>query len=250
MYKIDIVDDEKAACARLEAMILKYGEKNGKEFEIRKYNDPKIYLGDKTNADIIFLDVDMSGMNGIELAEKIRESRYDVIIIFCTNLQQFAIEGYRVNAFGFIVKPISEYNFRFYFDKALDRLKSDRESNEKMNLKIVGGVKTVQIQNIYYVEVKLHNLYYHVRTRGEDGKLQESVIRDRGILREIEEQLKGFDFARCGISFLVNLSYVSSIQGNCVQLPTGELPLTRKYKKEFMEAYMRFLMKRKEVIFK
>jgi len=250
MYKIDIVDDERSACTRLENMILKYGEKHGKEFEIRKFNDPKIYLGEKINADIIFLDVDMSGMNGIELAEKIRESRYDVIIIFCTNLQQFAIEGYKVNAFGFIVKPVSEYNFKFYFDKALDRLESDRESNEKMNLKIVGGVKTVQIQNIYYVEVKLHNLYYHVKVRGDNGDLQEAVIRDRGILRECEEKLKGFDFARCGISFLVNLSYVTAIEGNAVYLPIGELPLTRKYKKEFMDAYMCFLMKRKEVILK
>ena len=78
--------------------------------------------GALSEQDVIFLDIDIPGMSGMDIAHKIRETRPDVIIIFCTNLQQFALNGYEVDAFGFIVKPIKEYSFDFFMDKAIKKL--------------------------------------------------------------------------------------------------------------------------------
>ena len=86
MYRISIVDDEGAACVRLESMITDYGQKHGYEYELSRYGSAEEYLaaGDD-DSDIIFLDIDMPGVSGLDLAKKIRETRDDVILIFLTD---------------------------------------------------------------------------------------------------------------------------------------------------------------------
>ena len=130
MYKVSVVDDEQAVCDRLEGLINAYGTAHGAEFEVRKFTDANAYLAaHDEESDVIFLDIDIPGMSGMDIAHKIRETRPDVIIIFCTNLQQFALNGYEVDAFGFIVKPIKEYSFDFFMDKAMKKLARVRRSN-------------------------------------------------------------------------------------------------------------------------
>lgn len=112
MIRIGIVDDEKEARARLRQTIRRFEKQYCMELDVREFEGPLAYLSKKDNAcDILYLDIDMPQMSGMELAEKIREADQDVILIFCTNLQQFAVNGYSVGALGFIVKPIQWYSF-------------------------------------------------------------------------------------------------------------------------------------------
>lgn len=241
MYRISIVDDEGAACVRLESMITDYGQKHGYEYELSRYGSAEEYLaaGDD-DSDIIFMDIDMPGVSGMELAKKIRETRDDVILIFCTNLQQFALNGYEVEALGFIVKPVGQYSFDLFMDKAMKRLSNGMvpAGTGSIHLKTVGARKLVNVNDIGYVEVRRHKLFYHIYRRETEA---EEVIQIRGSMQDAENKLAQYGFVRCSIGYLVNLSHIMSIKGSEVYLPQTILTVSRNYRKPFMEAFMRRL---------
>ena len=240
MYKICVVDDEPDVCDRIGDLLKKYGETFAAEFEVQKFNSAAAYLAaDDADSDIIFLDIDMPETNGMELARKIRGRRPDVIIIFCTNLQQFAINGYEVAAFGFIVKPVQWYSFVFYMDKAVQRLSKVRGGGPYL-IKTAGGQRLVRIRDICYIEVRRHNLFYHI-CAGEEKKIE--ILQTRGNMQDAEKRLSPHNFIRCSISYLVNLAHVSYINGNDVYLEQAILPVSRNHKKAFTEAFMSFLAK-------
>ena len=115
MIRIGIVDDEKQERDQLKQALARFGAENGTELNVKEFDCAAVYLAAQDrDFDILYLDIDMPQMSGMELAEKIRETDQDVILIFCTNLQQFALNGYSVGALGFIVKPIQWYSFHIW----------------------------------------------------------------------------------------------------------------------------------------
>ena len=115
MIRIGIVDDEKQERDQLKQALARFGAENGTELNVQEFDCAAVYLSAQDrDFDILYLDIDMPQMSGMELAEKIRETDQDVILIFCTNLQQFALNGYSVGALGFIVKPIQWYSFHIW----------------------------------------------------------------------------------------------------------------------------------------
>ena len=115
MTRIGIVDDEKQERDQLKQALARFGAENGTELNVQEFDCAAVYqAAQDRDFDILFLDIDMPQMSGMELAEKIRETDQDVILIFCTNLQHFALNGYSVGALGFIVKPIQWYSFHIW----------------------------------------------------------------------------------------------------------------------------------------
>lgn len=237
MYKVCIVDDEESACSAIEKQLLEYGTERGVEFSVELYSGAEAYLAaHDEDSDIIFLDIDMPGINGMDLAKEIRKTRPKVILIFCTNLEQFALNGYEVEACGYIIKPVRKYSFDFYMDKSLKWLWRYRKTGgDKIFVKAVDGRRMVNVQDICYVEVGRHKLFYHIYKNGAPSE----VIRARGSMQETEAQLAPFGFVRSSISYLVNLAYITEIRGNEVYLPEMVLFMSRNYKKPFIEAFMR-----------
>lgn len=130
MIRIGIVDDEKQERDQLKQALARFGAENGTELNVQEFDCAAVYLAAQDrNFDILYLDIDMPQMSGMELAEKIRETDQDVILIFCTNLQQFALNGYSVGALGFIVKPIQWYSFHMYLTRALKVLQKRRSKD-------------------------------------------------------------------------------------------------------------------------
>lgn len=245
MIKISIVDDDVNALQNLERMLIAYDSEYNKGLCVNKFQNAEEYLKSKdTDSKILFLDVEMPNMSGMDLARKIRKTRTDIIIIFCTNYQQFAVNGYEVGAFGFIVKPIQQYAFRFYLNKAFSLLQHDSEGC--LHLKIVGGQKVINIKDLTYVEVRQHNMIYHVVD--SSGDVEEEVVQVRGTMQTVEKQLFSYDFKRCSVSYLVNLNAVQSISGNDVYLKKTVLPISRNRKKKFISEFMAFLSKREVVL--
>lgn len=247
MYKIDIVDDDGKAASQLEGMIQYYGTVHNLAFKVSKYNDPTVYLKkEHTESHIIFLDIKMPQMDGIDLAKNIRVKNPDVIIIFCTSFQHFAINGYEVNAFGFLVKPVQEYSFNYFFDRAIKKLQNDIE-NASIRIKTLEDYRVLRVQDIYYVEVLQHYLFYHVKRHDkekDDGRVGEEIIRSRGVMKDAEKQLSGFDFFRSNISYLLNFNYVTAIKGNNVYLSDKIFSVSRSQKKIFTEKFMEFISKK------
>jgi len=246
MVRIGIVDDEKEAREKLREEIARFEAQYGMEFEVCEFDCAASYLSAEDNAcDILYLDIDMPQMTGMELAEKIREQDTEVIIIFCTNLQQFAINGYGVSALGFLVKPVQWYSFHMYLDRALHAIKkrAGRSAAGAKSIVVKDGPisKVIDAADIKYVEVRQHYLLYHVADR-KTG--QESVIQTRGSLQDTASQLSQYGFVRCNASFLVNLSYITAVSRMDVYVGQDTLRIGRTYKDSFTKEFSRFLAKR------
>ena len=217
MIRIGIVDDEKQERDQLKQALARFSAENDTELNVQEFDCAAVYLAAQDrDFDILYLDIDMPQMSGMELAEKIRETDQDVILIFCTNLQQFALNGYSVGALGFIVKPIQWYSFHLYVTRLLDAAE------------------------IAYVEVRQHDLLYNLC--GGDGKTE--IIKNRGSMQEIAAQLTPYGFVRCSASYLVNLRRITAVSRMNVYIGGAALPIGRTYKDAFTEAFSRYMAKK------
>lgn len=238
-YKVAVVDDEPEILERITSLLNKYAEAGKEElhFVIETYSCGDELLRDNPNSyEILFLDINMPGTNGLRVAKKIREFNESAIILFCTNYAQYAINGYEVNALGYILKPIEEKLFNRSLDRALQVLKTSQA--RRIKVKTLHGVEIVPVSDIVYLEIRIHNLFYYVLT--SDGKLTE--YRSRGSMQEMVESLGELGFARCSACYLVNLKHVISVINGEVNLRGGaSLPVSRKFLRSFNDAFIKFL---------
>lgn len=247
VVRIGIVDDEKAARNQLRQTIQRFEKQYCMELDVQEFDGPLAYLQAKDNdCDILYLDIDMPQMSGMKLAEKIRETNQDVILIFCTNLQQFAVNGYSVGALGFIVKPIQWYSFHMYLTRALNTIqerKSQKRNASEQKIVVRDGAisRFINAADLEYVEVQHHDLLYNIRDKDSGEK---RVIKSRGSMQEITATLSQFDFVRCSSSFLVNLSSITAVSRMNVYIGQETLPIGRAYKDSFTEAFSKYLAKR------
>ena len=228
--KLAIVDDNVNDVSRLKSLIEKY------PFSLHKFSvdidvfNRGINFIDPFNDvyDAVFLDIDMPIMNGLEAADKIREKNSKMEIVFVTNYASLAVNGYGVNALGFVVKPVKEEDVTKVLNKLLLKLLKD-ENEEKIVVKIKSGYQTIRVNEIKYIEVNIHDVYYHTSS---------GTIKTRGVLKEIEKQLNPKKFVKCSNCFLVNLDYIDSIEKDDVKIDGIKLKISRTRKKEFIEAFL------------
>ena len=126
MIKIAVVEDELEMSNILVNFINKFFEENELDVKVTVFNNALKFLDAYNfNFDLIFMDINMPSLDGINASKKLREIDSEVMLIFVTSLAQYAIKGYEVNAFDFIVKPISYYNFALKLTRAIDNLSKD-----------------------------------------------------------------------------------------------------------------------------
>lgn len=123
MIRIAIADDDAAFLAKIEKYIQKYQKENGEDIQLTAFSDAKELIeGYSPVYDIVILDIEMPGMNGMEAAEKIRQADEDVVLMFITNMIQYAIRGYSVGALDFVMKPVNYYTFSLKLTRAIGRI--------------------------------------------------------------------------------------------------------------------------------
>ncbi len=155
--RINIVEDNEAESKRLLSLLRRYEKENGCSFEINAFSDGGFFLASPLkHCDILFLDIELPGGNGMELAEKVRSYDSRVVIIFVTNMAQFAIDGYGVGALDYILKPLKETSFQAKLARAIEAAKR----NETQKFSFHSGRKQVvlSVDEIEYVEVSGHDL--------------------------------------------------------------------------------------------
>lgn len=226
MYQIAIVDDEKVFTDCLEEYIKQYHAENRTEFKVSVFHNSVQFLDDFENGyDLILLDVEMPGLNGMELAHKIREKDEQVVLMFITNMAQYAIHGYAVGALDFVTKPLNYYTFSMKLTRALKRVPNKQA--QSLLLPMADGVKLMEIRRIYYLEVQNRILHYYT----EEG---EFVV--RGTLQTAEEKLKNHPFAKCNHWYLVNLLHVKEVRKNTAVVGPYELEISRRNRTSFLKA--------------
>lgn len=180
--------------------------------------------------DIVLFDIDMPGMSGLEAAKKFREIDRHAVIMFVTNMAQYAIHGYEVEALDFIVKPVNKYDFIMKMRRAISR--TAKRLDDAVEIKIGRDIRSVGISQIRYLEVSGHYVVWH--TVGGDYVEYDTLI-------NAEKKIARSFFARCNRCYLVNLKYVEQIKRDSVVVDGVELSISRPQKKEFLAAYSRFI---------
>lgn len=232
MYKVAIVEDNACEREALKACLVKFGKANDLSFFTNSYGDIENFIGDyKNDYDIIFLDIELPGKNGMDGAKLIREKDSEVAIFFVTHIVHFATQGYEVNATDYVVKPIVYASFEVKMSRILQRLSSRQGKSIVMSSKET--VYRFNDREIIYIEVMGHKLFFHlVDTR---------IVELTGSLVNMEEKLKDSGFARCKSCFLVNMKYIVSVKKKKIFLFNGEeLEITRERKKDFMDAFFHY----------
>lgn len=231
MVHIAIVEDELAVQQLLQEYIQRYSKESGESFEVSVFSDgDEIVHNYQAKYDIIFLDIQMRRLNGMEAAEQIRAMDENVTLIFITNMANFAIRGYAVGALDFVLKPVPYFAFSQQLQKAVKQLQ--KNAKNYISLPVESGIVRLDIAKIYYIESYGHRLLFH--TEKGDFTLNETM-------KNMEERLSPFRFFRCNNCYLVNLAHVESVQQNIVTVAGHALQISRPKKKAFMDTLASYI---------
>ena len=226
MIRIAILEDEAPVREDLAGYLRRYTRQYGTKFEVSLFADGDEILEDyRPNWDIILLDVEMPRLDGMTTAERIRKLDSEVILIFITNMAQYAIRGYAVDAMDYILKPVPYFAFSQQLQKAIRRL--EKRAKAYLTVPVEGGFRRVDLSGVYYLESAGHK----VRLYTEEGEWTAP-----GSLRQYEETLADKQFARCNSGYLVNLAQVRGMQDGMVLVGPHSLQISRPRRKAFVEA--------------
>ena len=226
MIRIAILEDEAPVREDLAGYLRRYTRQYGTKFEVSLFADGDEILEDyRPNWDIILLDVEMPRLDGMTTAERIRKLDSEVILIFITNMAQYAIRGYAVDAMDYILKPVPYFAFSQQLQKAIQRL--EKRAKAYLTVPVEGGFRRVDLSGVYYLESAGHK----VRLYTEEGEWTAP-----GSLRQYEETLANKQFARCNSGYLVNLAQVRGMQDGMVLVGPHSLQISRPRRKAFVEA--------------
>lgn len=227
MLEIAIVEDAESYRNTLCEYLRKYETETEEEIHISVFTDgDEIVENYAAKFDIILMDIEMQFMNGMDAARKIRESDTSVIIIFITNMAQYAIQGYEVDALDYVLKPISYFAFSQRIKRAVGRMKKREE--HYINIVSKSGVNKVAVSEIGWIESEGHRLTYHAK-----DQVYESTLHS---MKEIEKQLEDYNFYRCNKGYLVNLAHVKAIRDGWAILTNGQVMISRAKKSDFQKA--------------
>lgn len=225
MIRVAIVEDDESCAALLREYLKRYASDNAVQVSSEWFPSGLSIISDyKPDFDIILLDIQMPGINGMEVAHIIRETDCESIIIFVTNMAQYAIQGYEVDALDYILKPIKYASFALKFRRACSRIPKDGAQSIKISCK--DGMRLVPIKEIYYIDVRSHILQIHT---------EQGTYTMTGSLKAMEELLKDAHFSLCNKSELVNLEQISLVKKGSVIVGGTELYTSRRRKEEFMQ---------------
>ena len=226
MLKIAVVEDQQEVRDELCRFIRKYAAENSLQVEAVPIEDGAVIAAHyEPGWDIIFMDVEMPGLDGFGAAEKIRAVDGDAVLVFVTNMAQYAIKGYEVDALDYVLKPVPYFAFSQQLRKVEEQLR--RRVRHYLALPVGGGLRRLDSSLIYYLESEGHRVHFYT----EEGDFAAA-----GTLKAFEEKLAERPFARCNSGYLVNLAQVKGVQQGMVQVGPYELQLSRPRRKAFLAA--------------
>lgn len=236
MYNVLIVEDDTTAANTLCSYLARFGEQHGIGFTARVLTDAEQLLSGHHEADVMFLDIGLPGINGMDAAELIRQNNNEIPIIFVTDLVQFVIRGYTVGALDFMVKPVPYDDFALRMGRAIRII--ERNTGSAITIASPNGLRIIRTRSIMYVEVLSHNLHWHIA--GETN-----LIRQRGSLSALTEQLARLgetSFCRISASHLINMGQIHLIRPDSVIMNDGTtITITRTYKQQALETINRYI---------
>ena len=215
----------------LRSYFARYTQEYGTTFTVTHFLSAEAFLNRyRPVYDLVLMDICLPKTSGRDAAALLRRVDQSVSLIFVTNMAQFAVKGYEVDAFDFVVKPVSYANFVLKIHRLLSKLAARRE--EEVLVTQSDHMIRLSASQIKYIEISGHRMVYHT-TGGE--------VSAYGNLKEVEAALDPAMFARCNSCYLVNLNYVQAIQGYTVLVGGESLQISRPRRRAFAQALNDYL---------
>lgn len=226
MLRIAIIDNDMDAAKQMEAFIHRYAQTEGLAVSVAAFDRADKFLSRyEPIYDIIFMEIELPGLDGMEAARRLRRKDSDVVLVFVTAFARHAIRGYEVDALDFVLKPLSFYAFSVKLERSIQRIRT--RTGIQIALKTSDGIHRLEISQIYYLETRSRMLYYHTSS---------GVYSVRSSLQSAEQELSGYSFAKCNQCYLVNLQYVTDMRDEYVMVADTKLEISRRNRKSFMDA--------------
>ena len=228
---IAVVDDEEIIRQQIHDFI----KKQKPDFNISDFATGEELLAAGSDFDIIFLDIQLEGMSGIEAARNLRRRKVDAVLVFITGIKEYVFEAFDVSAFHYLLKPIEEKKFVEVLGRAAEEAgKRKRQKEQQIFIRTKNQGYTLNLSSILYIESRGKKVEIH--TTDMDDIIETYVTMD-----ELEGQLGG-GFYRCHRGYLVNMAHIVRYDNDSIFLSDGgNVYLTRKKHNEFVKAYMWYL---------
>lgn len=233
MYRALIVEDDPQAAETLRAHLERYAAERGTSFSVEILPSALEFLEGTRPADVVFMDIGLPGVSGMEAAEVMRQTDELTPLIFVTDLAQYAVRGYQVDALDFMVKPVTYEDFALRMGRAMRVM--DRNAGGTVSVATDEGLRVIAEKDVVYVEIFRHDLYWHVT-----GSAQ--PLHARGTLTRVAEELGAERFCRVSASHLINLGQLALIRPGSIVMSDGtEVVISRRRRREVLETLTRYM---------
>ena len=227
MYHIAIVDDDPSICNQARKVVENLSLTMNLSTSVETFCDAKSFLACMVSTPfaLVLLDIRMNDMDGLECARQLRLTDPNTIIIFITSMVQYAVQGYKVDALDYIVKPFTDRQLEESLMRAFKRL--HRTMPQTVTVRTSGGMSTIRISSIRYVEARNHSTLIHTASSQNHCPMT---------LRSLETMLAPYGFFRCHAAFLVNLDMVDQVTSSDAVVFGENIPVSKHRRKEFLQA--------------
>ena len=232
MLNIVVCDDEKEQRRLLRRLISGFMDLRGLDYTFYEFNSGEDLLADyrSDSADLIFLDIEMRAMNGMETARLLRRKNSGAVLVFITAYDDYVFQGYDVRALSYILKPYSAQKIKEILDQALEIL--DDQGDDIYIVETKGGVYKLFLKDVYYFMSDKRKVI--AVTKG--GKFE---FYQR--LSEVKAKLPAY-FVRCHRRYLLNINQVSAIEGEVAKVGDELVPISRGQYQVVMIAFAKAML--------
>lgn len=237
MINIALCDDEPAFLESLHHRIADYLRARDTKFSTTLFLSGDMLLASKTHFDIIFLDIKMSGTDGMKTAERLRRRGDECALIFVSSIIDYAPDAFEVAAVSYLLKPVEDEKLFSVLRKITGSI--ERGEARFLLLKAGGQMKKLPLSDITYVEALDHSVFVHTKSASESCNKKIELL-----FSELCEQSE--NFFRCHRGYIINLQQVRSYADGIATLESGEkLPVAKRRRTQFLHELL--LCQRREV---
>lgn len=231
MIYIAICDDERYMSEHIRKMVSAFFQKKNREVSIRLFSSGKELLNYHKQIDILFLDIQMKDMDGMETARKLREDNFRGFLIFITVLKEMVFQSFEVQAYDYLVKPVEETQV----EKTMERLFASMHRASEDSLLVQKGYegRIIPKDEIVFCEIIDRKVYLNL--------ISSEVIDYYERIEKLETKL-GDRFFRCHRSYLINLKHLKGYKNGTAYMDNGrEIPVSRLRSREFSGVVLQYM---------